>query len=62
MELTVAELDAVLREGAEVSFFLLADDPRLRAFQELVERRPGVRVVHVGAEELGPLVVERYLR
>jgi uncharacterized protein with von Willebrand factor type A (vWA) domain len=62
VELTFAELDAVLREGAEVTFFLLADDPRLRAFQELVERRRGVRVVHAGAEELGPLVVDRYHR
>ncbi|MFD6949361.1 MULTISPECIES: VWA domain-containing protein [unclassified Nocardiopsis] len=61
VELTVAELDAVLREGAEVTFFLLADDPRLRAFQALVERRRGVRVVHAGAEELGALVVGRYL-
>lgn len=60
VELTFAELDAVLREGAEVTFFLLADDPRLRAFQELVERRRGARVVHAGAEELGPLVVDRY--
>ncbi|WP_435111439.1 VWA domain-containing protein [Nocardiopsis synnemataformans] len=62
VELTFAELDAVLREGAEVTFFLLADDPRLRAFQELVERRRGARVVHAGAGELGPLVVDRYLR
>ncbi|MEU5857944.1 VWA domain-containing protein [Nocardiopsis dassonvillei] len=62
VELTFAELDAVLRGGAEVTFFLLADDPRLRAFQELVERRRGTRVVHAGAEELGPLVVDRYLR
>ncbi|PDP85178.1 hypothetical protein CQJ94_24600 [Glycomyces fuscus] len=62
VELTFAELDAVLRGGAEVTFFLLADDPRLRAFQDLLERRRGVRVVHAGAEELGPLVVDRYHR
>ncbi|MFD3688304.1 VWA domain-containing protein [Nocardiopsis sp. NPDC058631] len=61
-ELTLAELDAALREGAEVAFFVLADDPRLRAFQERVERRRGVRVVRAGAGELGPLVVDRYLR
>ncbi|WP_047871708.1 VWA domain-containing protein [Nocardiopsis sp. RV163] len=61
VELTFAELDAVLRGGAEVTFFLLADDPRLRAFQDLLERRRGVRVVHAGAEALGPLVVDRYL-
>ncbi|WP_236743440.1 MULTISPECIES: VWA domain-containing protein [Nocardiopsis] len=61
VELTVAELDAVLGAGAEVTFFLLADDPRLRAFQALVERRRGVRVVHAGADELGALVVDRYL-
>ncbi|WP_159941789.1 hypothetical protein [Nocardiopsis sp. FR6] len=61
VELTVAELDATLRQGAEVTFFLLADDPRLRGFQALVERRRGVRVVHAGSEALGPLVVDSYL-
>ncbi|MEE2037881.1 VWA domain-containing protein [Nocardiopsis sp. CT-R113] len=61
-ELTLAELDAALREGAEVAFFVLADDPRLRAFLERVERRRGVRVERAGAGELGPLVVDRYLR
>lgn len=62
VELTVAELDTALRDGAEVTFFLLADDPRLLDFQSLVERRRGVRVVHADAEALGPLVVDRYLR
>ncbi|WP_236572252.1 MULTISPECIES: hypothetical protein [unclassified Nocardiopsis] len=61
VELTVAELDATLRQGAEVTFFLLADDPRLRGFQALVERRRGVRVVHADSEALGPLVVDSYL-
>ncbi|MGW8530268.1 VWA domain-containing protein [Nocardiopsis sp. NPDC055824] len=60
-ELTLAELDAALREGAEVAFFVLADDPRLRAFLERVERRRGVRVVRADAGGLGPLVVDRYL-
>lgn len=61
VEVTVAELDAALRDGAEVTFFLLADDPGLLDFQRLVERRRGVRVVHADAEALGPLVVDRYL-
>jgi uncharacterized protein with von Willebrand factor type A (vWA) domain len=61
-EATLAELDAVLREGAEVTLFLLADDPRLRAFRALVERRRGVRVVDADADLLGPLVVGRYRR
>ncbi len=62
VEVTAAELDSALGEGAEVTFFLLADDPRLRQFQELLERRRGVRVVHADADGLGPLVVDRYLR
>lgn len=62
VELTVAELDAVLRAGAEVTFFLLSDEARLRDFRRLVERRRGVRVVHAGAADLGPLVLDRYPR
>ena len=61
VEVTAAELDAALGEGAEVTFFLLADDPRLRDFEGLLERRRGVRVVHADAEVLGPLVVDGYL-
>lgn len=61
-EVTAAELDSTLGEGAEITFFLLADDPRLREFQGLLERRRGVRVVHADAGALGPLVVDRYLR
>ncbi|RKS10853.1 von Willebrand factor type A domain-containing protein [Nocardiopsis sp. Huas11] len=62
VEATLAELDAVLREGAEVTFVLLADDPRLRAFRALVERRRGVRVVDADADLLGPVVLDRYRR
>ncbi|WP_304453483.1 VWA domain-containing protein [Nocardiopsis sp. YSL2] len=62
LEATLAELDAVLRAGAEVTFVLLADDPRLRAFRALVERRRGVRVVDADADLLGPLVLDRYRR
>ena len=58
-EATAAELDSAVREGAEVTIFLLAEAPR---FQELLERRRGVRVVDADAEALGPLVVESYLR
>lgn len=60
VELTVAELDAALRDGAEVTFFLLSDDPRLAAFRALVERRRGVRTVRADAEALGPLLLERF--
>ncbi|MEV2276436.1 VWA domain-containing protein [Nocardiopsis sp. NPDC049922] len=60
-EVTLTELDGLLREGAEVVFFLLADDPRLRAFAAGVERRRAVRVVRADAAALGPLVVGRYL-
>ncbi|WP_116245906.1 VWA domain-containing protein [Nocardiopsis sp. FIRDI 009] len=60
-ELTLAELDRLLREGAEVVFFLLADDPRLRDFAAEMDRRRAVRVVRADAEALGPLVVDRYL-
>lgn len=60
VEVTTAELDAALAEGAEVTFFLLADDPRLRAFRALLKRRRGVRVVDADAEVLGPLVIDHY--
>ena len=61
VEVTTAELDAALAERAELTFFLLADDPRLRAFRALLERRRGVRVIGADAEALGPLVIGRYL-
>lgn len=61
VEATMAELDAALAESAESTFFLMADDPRLRAFRELLERRRGVRVVDADADALGALVVGRYL-
>ncbi|WP_033353876.1 VWA domain-containing protein [Nocardiopsis xinjiangensis] len=60
VEATVGELDAVLRDGAEVTFFLLAEDPRLRAFGDLVARRRGVRVVRADGGELGPLLLDRF--
>ncbi len=60
VEATVGELDAALREGAEVTLFLLADDPRLQAFAELVGRRRGVRVVRTGGRDLGPAVLDRF--
>lgn len=62
VEVTTTELDATLTEGAEVTFFLLADDPRLRAFRALLKRRRGVRVVDADAEALGPLVLDHYPR
>ncbi|KOX18381.1 hypothetical protein ADL05_07655 [Nocardiopsis sp. NRRL B-16309] len=62
VEVTLAELDAALREGAEATFVLLADDPRLRAFRALVERRRGVRVLDADADLLGPLLLDRYRR
>lgn len=62
VEVTTAELDSALGEGAEITFFLLADDPRLQEFQGLLEGRRGVHVVHADAEALGPLVVDGYLK
>lgn len=60
VEATVGGLDAVLRDGAEVTFFLLAEDPRLRAFGDLVARRRGVRVVRAEGGELGPMLLDRF--
>ncbi|MFE6309392.1 hypothetical protein [Nocardiopsis sp. NPDC057823] len=60
-EVTVAELDAAVREGARVTFFLLSDDPRLRAFRDLVVRRRGVDAVAADAEALAPLLLDSYL-
>ena len=60
VELTLAELDAALRDGAEVTFFLLSDDPRLTDFRDLVERRRGVRTVRADADALGPLLLGRF--
>ncbi|WP_316042222.1 hypothetical protein [Nocardiopsis sp. CNR-923] len=60
-EVTLGELDGLLREGAEAVFFLLADDPRLHAFAAEVERRRAARVVRSDAAALGPLVLDRYL-
>ncbi|MDT0327947.1 vWA domain-containing protein [Nocardiopsis lambiniae] len=61
VEVTVAELDAALREGSRVSFFLLSDDPRLRAFRDLVVRRRGVEAVAADAAALAPVLLETYL-
>lgn len=60
VETTIGELDAVLRDGAEVTFFLLSEDPRLRAFGDLVARRRGVRVVRADSGDLGPLLLDRF--
>lgn len=60
-DLTLAELDSVLRDGAEVCLFLLSDDPRLRAFRDLASRRRGVRTVDADADALAPLLLSRYL-
>ncbi|MFJ6022252.1 VWA domain-containing protein [Nocardiopsis alba] len=61
-EVTGAELDATLAEGAEVTFFLMADDERPRAFRRSLSERPGVRVVDTTSETLGPAVIGRYPR
>ncbi|CAL9445997.1 hypothetical protein SUDANB121_02360 [Nocardiopsis dassonvillei] len=61
VEVTVAELDAALRDGSRVTFFLLSDDPRLRAFRDLVVRRRGVDAVSADADALAPLLLDTYL-
>ncbi|MFE1100615.1 VWA domain-containing protein [Nocardiopsis alba] len=61
-EVTGAELDATLAEGAEATFFLMADDERLSAFRGSLTERRGVRVVDATPETLGPSVIGRYPR
>ncbi len=60
--LTVRELDAIARLGAQVTIFRLGDEPRLAAVVDQMARRVGGRVVAPDLDRLGAAVVADYLR
>jgi len=60
--LTVRELDAIARLGAQVTIFRLGDEPRLAAVVDQMARRVGGRVVAPDLDGLGVAVVADYLR
>jgi len=60
--LTVRELDAIARLGAQVTIFRLGDEPRLAAVVDQMARRVGGRVVAPELDGLGAAVVADYLR
>lgn len=59
---TVSELDKVTRQGAEVTFFRLGDDPGLVRFVQAMARRAGGRMVAPDPEDLEAAVVGEFLR
>lgn len=59
---TVSELDKVTRQGAEVTFFRLGDDPGLVRFVQAMAQRAGGRMVAPDPEDLGAAVVGEFLR
>lgn len=59
---TVSELDKVTRQGAEVTFFRLGDDPGLVRFVQATAKRAGGRMVAPDPEDLGAAVVGEFLR
>ncbi|EOM75201.1 VWA domain-containing protein [Rhodococcus rhodnii] len=59
--LTVRELDQVARLGAQVTFFLLGDDPGLARVTDRLAQRVGGRVVTPGLDGLGVAVVGDYV-
>ncbi|GAA2052488.1 hypothetical protein GCM10009722_07460 [Williamsia deligens] len=61
LAMTVRELDAVARLGAQVTIFRLGDDPSLERFIDQVARRIGGRVVAPDIDGLGAAVVGDYL-
>ena len=60
--LTVREIDAIARLGAQVTIFRLGDEPRLAAVVDQMARRVGGRVVAPDLDGLGAAVVADYLR
>lgn len=60
--LTLAEVDKMTRRGAALNVFMLADDPGLVDFVELMAKRNGGRVFSPSKERLGSYVVSDYLR
>ncbi|MGO1173409.1 MAG: vWA domain-containing protein [Actinomycetaceae bacterium] len=61
LRLTVAELDRVVRLGAETTFFRLGDDPGLARFLAAMANRAGGRVVAPDLDDLGAAVVGEYM-
>ncbi|MBE7163407.1 MAG: hypothetical protein INR72_19375, partial [Williamsia herbipolensis] len=61
LAMTVRELDAVARLGAQVTIFRLGDDPSLERFVDQIARRIGGRVVAPDIDGLGAAVVGDYL-
>ncbi|MGC5629329.1 VWA domain-containing protein [Georgenia sp. Z1344] len=61
LQLTVAELDRVVRLGAETTFFRLGDDPGLARFLDAMARRARGRVVAPDLDDLGAAVVGEYM-
>jgi len=60
--LTVRELDALARLGAQVTIFRLGDEPRLQRVVDQLAQRVGGRVVAPDLDGLGAAVVSDYLR
>ena len=61
LAMTVRELDAISRLGAQVTIFRLGDDPSLERFIDQIARRIGGRVVAPDIDGLGAAVVGDYL-
>lgn len=60
-ELTLAEVDNMTRRGADLTVFLLADEPSLQEFAAEAARRNGGRVVRPDPQRLGGYVVRDFL-
>ncbi|MBX6371754.1 MAG: hypothetical protein IRZ02_05820 [Acidothermus sp.] len=60
--LTLAEVDKMTRRGATLNVFMLADDPGLVEFVDLLAKRNGGRVFAPSGDKLGDYVVSDYLR
>lgn len=61
LAVTVDELDAAMRLGAQTTFFRLGDDPGLARFTEQLARRVQGRVIAPELDDLGAAVVGSYL-
>lgn len=62
LEVTLSEMDALIRFGVTLSVFMLGEDERLAAFVDTLARRRRGRVVAPTAAGLGAAVVGDYLR
>jgi len=58
---SVRELEASMRLGAQTTFFRLGEDPGLARFIDQMARRVGGSVVSPELDDLGVAVVESYL-